>query len=179
MRLPTDAQWEFTCRVGSTTIYPWSDSPDEAREFANLADSTFARLSNHSDVFEFSDNFAHTSPVGRFKANALGMYDMIGNVWEWTADWIDLSYILKKAAMNWGGLGPLLIDPVGPTSGEYKVTRGGSWQSGPAHSRSASQRIAVPTMRNHALGFRISVAVDAPPANKGSPAEETSGKVGH
>ena len=136
--LPTDAQWEFTCRVSSTTLYPWGDRPDEAAEFANLADSTFAEFSPHRDVFEFSDTFAHTSPVGRFKANALGMYDMIGNVWEWTADWIDLSYILKKAAVNWGGLGSLLIDPVGPASGEYKVTRGGSWQSGPAHSRSAS-----------------------------------------
>ena len=187
VRLPTDAQWEFTCRVGSTTLYPWGDSPDEARGFANLADSTLkvqrdsqstnARLSNHRDAFEFSDSFVHTSPVGRFRANALGMVDMVGNVWEWTADW--LSYILGQTALNWGGPGPLLIDPVGPTNGEYKVTRGGSWQSGPAYSRSASQRIAVPTMRNHALGFRISVAVDAPTADKGLPADETSGEVGH
>ena len=161
VRLPTDAQWEFSCRAGGTTRYPWGDQPGDAAGFANLADRVYTEHFPHLDVFEFSDEFAYTSPVGQYKSNFFGLHDMSGNVWEWTADWIDLSYILKITEQYWGELDTLLIDPVGPARGEYKVTRGGSWHSDPADSRSASQRIAIPTMRNNILGFRISVGADA------------------
>jgi len=174
VRLPTDAQWEFGCRAGSTARYPWGDRPEEAAAFANLADRTLAESSSHGEVFAFSDGFVHTSPVGRFEPNAFGLHDMSGNVWEWTADWVDLSYILIKAGAHWEGLDRLLIDPVGPARGEYRVARGGSWHSSPVDSRSASQRIEVPTMRHNALGFRISVGADVSmvagtPAGPGNP----------
>ena len=168
VRLPTDAQWEFSCRAGGTTRYPWGDQPGDAAGFANLADRVYTEHFPHLDVFEFSDEFAYTSPVGQYKSNFFGLHDMSGNVWEWTADWIDLSYILKITEQYWGGLDNFLIDPVGPERGEYKVTRGGSWHSGPADSRSASQRIAIPTMRNNILGFRISVAVNSANEQKAS-----------
>src|SRR5580693_9325410 len=95
-RLPTEAQWEYACRAGTQTAYPWGDNPDDGAGWANCADLTlkdkfpdtfpgdYASTGVRKVVaFNWKDGFVFTSPVGSFKPNAWGLYDMIGNVWQW------------------------------------------------------------------------------------------------
>lgn len=124
-RLPTEAEWEYACRAGSTER-GWADLDDVAWWHRN------------------SDEQTH--PVGLKRANAWGLYDMIGNVWEYTADWKD-SY--PKAPVT---------DPTGPEHGYYKVSRGGSWfDVGPA-ANAAFRASPDPTSRGNSQGFRLARA---------------------
>ena len=113
-RLPTEAEWEYACRAGSTSTFPWGDSADEAWRFANLKSE--------------NDRFKFTSPVKSFTGNAWGLYDMIGNVHEWCSDWCSAEYYLRSPSRN----------PVGPDNGDARCYRGGSWEDAGAwspHSR--------------------------------------------
>lgn len=101
-QLPTEAQWEYAARAGSSTKYSWGD--EVGRNRANC-DGCGSQWDNKQ-----------TAPVGSFAANAFGLYDMHGNVWEWCQDWYDSDYYQNSPA----------TDPQGPPSGEYRVYRGGS-----------------------------------------------------
>jgi formylglycine-generating enzyme required for sulfatase activity len=108
VRLPTEAQWEYACRAGTNTIYAWGDNPDDGKGWANCADQTLKKKMDATPAFAFftwDDGFVYTSPVGTFKANAFGLHDMIGNVWQWCDD--SFGAYDKDAA----------IDPVGARSG--------------------------------------------------------------
>ena len=123
--LPTEAEWEYACRAGTTTAYSWG---------AAIATSNANYISS---------GYNQTRDVGQYAANPWGFYDMHGNVWEWTAD----RYGTYPP-------GPV-TDPSGATSGSDRVERGGSWSRGGADLRSAKRYNRTPSDRNNALGFRV------------------------
>jgi formylglycine-generating enzyme required for sulfatase activity len=145
--LPTEAQWEYACRAGSKTACPWGDDPDDGKGWCNAADKTAKDKIPFIYTFTWSDGYVFTAPCGSFKPNKLGIYDMIGNAWEWCADWYDKDYYAN--AKN--------TDPQGPPSGSNRVLRGGCWISYPRNCRSATRHWDSTGYRDCAVGFRVSV----------------------
>jgi formylglycine-generating enzyme required for sulfatase activity len=136
-RLPSEAEWEYAARAGTTTNYPWGDEPGRNR--ANTDSRPWASV---RAVFGFGTG---TANVGSFEPNAFGLYDMIGNVWEWTQDcWHD-SYECAPADGR-----PSETGDCG-----WRVVRGGSWNSGSVGARSASRSRYGPGHRVNDLGFRL------------------------
>lgn len=127
--LPTEAQWEYACRAGSTTQYCFGDDEDRLQEYA-----WYRANSEHKP-----------HPVGEKKPNAWGLYDMHGNVWEWCADWYDRGYYANSPA----------DDPTGPVGGSSRVYRGGSWGSIADYCRSASRGRTVPAYHDDLVGLRV------------------------
>jgi len=134
VRLPTEAEWEYACRAGSTTRYCFGDADEGLGEYA----------------WHSANSGTTTHPVGHKKSNAWGLYDMHGNVWEWCADWYG-DY--PKGAVT---------DPQGPASGAFRVLRGGSWDGSLDGCRSASRFDTAPGYRFYFYGFRVVVSVSAP-----------------
>ena len=121
-RFPTEAEWEFACRTGTSTAYSYGDS-----------------ITTNQANFASSD----TKAVGSYKANAFGLYDMHGNVWEWCEDW-------------YGGYsGDAVTDPKGSATGDSHVLRGGSFDAGAGHARSSSRGYILPISRYDGFGFRL------------------------
>ena len=134
-RLPTEAEWEYACRAGTTT--PFHVGATLASDQANYnARFTFGK----GQTGEARDR---TMPAGSFPANAWGLHDMHGNVWQWCNDW------------HGGYSGKDLADPQGPKSGKTRVTRGGSWGSHPIFCRAANRNFTDPETRNEHIGFRV------------------------
>ena len=131
-RLPTEAQWEYACRAGSTTDW----------YFGN----TEANLKNYA---WYSENASYmTHQVGKKTANAWGLYDMHGNVWEWCWDWYSWLYYEES--------GYVQSNPIGPTYGDYRVSRGGDWNYWAEYTRSAYRSYySNPYARDSNVGFRV------------------------
>ncbi|HRR09965.1 MAG TPA: SUMF1/EgtB/PvdO family nonheme iron enzyme [Rhodothermales bacterium] len=132
-RLLTEAEWEYAARAGSTTRYSWGNEIGVNK--ANC-DGCGSRWDNKE-----------TAPVGSFAANAWGLYDMHGNVWEWVQDWYQSDYYGKSPSS----------DPSNLTqnSNTFRVLRGGSWFFIPRDLRAANRGIAHPTYRGYDIGFRL------------------------
>lgn len=146
-RLPSEAEWEYAARAGKQTVRHWGDSRDEACRYGNVADLTYGAAENASAtrIFLCTDGFVYTSPVGKFDANAFGLYDMLGNVQEWTADCFNMKY--EKPPMDGR---PWLTGNC-----DSRVVRGGSWKDAPDAVRSASRWEKKAGSRNRYLGFRV------------------------
>ena len=138
-RLPTEAEWEYACRAGTTTRFFWGDDP------------TYNTLSQYA--WWSGDSGATTHPVGSLgagSANPFGLFDMAGNVWEWCGDW----YGPYTTATE--------TDPTGPATGSFHVVRGGSWFHGDTFCRSANRSYSGPDDRFSSIGFRVVLAQAGP-----------------
>jgi formylglycine-generating enzyme required for sulfatase activity len=131
-RLPTEAEWEFACRAGTTTRFSYGDDPGYV-ELANYA--WYAGSSTNS-----------TQAIGKKIPNSWGLFDMHGNVFEWCQDWYG-DYPTDP-----------IIDPTGPATGSAKVFRGGAWDQAGQFCRSAGRYSSDPATRSRDIGFRIVLA---------------------
>ncbi|MDR2729819.1 MAG: SUMF1/EgtB/PvdO family nonheme iron enzyme [Treponema sp.] len=134
-RLPTEAEWEYTCRAGTTT--PFSTGNNITTNQANY-DGNYPYNNNAKGEYR-----SKTTTVGSFAPNAWGLYDMHGNVWEWCWDWYE------------GYSSGSQTDPVGAVSGTDRVNRGGGWYDWAVEARSAYRDYYTPSYRNGDIGFRL------------------------
>jgi formylglycine-generating enzyme required for sulfatase activity len=124
-RLPTEAEWEYAARGGKDAMdYPWGDQADAKQARFNMGTGPGA--------------------VAKYQPNGFGLYDMAGNVSEWTADWFDGSYYQNSPA----------VDPKGPATGEYKVIRGGAWSDNGKRITVFFRNWVRPDQRTPNVGFR-------------------------
>lgn len=136
-RLPTEAEWEYACRAGSETICSFGNDSSDVQWCAN----TFQQAPEATN-----DRFQFAAPVGSFLPNALGLYDMHGNVSEWCSDWYGSDYYRRSEDS---------IDPAGPSAGSYRVQRGGSFAMDRADCRSSARFVAPPEETQFQTGFRV------------------------
>jgi formylglycine-generating enzyme required for sulfatase activity len=147
-RLPTEAEWEYACRAGTTTRHhSGSDAPQSLLRIANVFDVDAAANWPAMQPYALPerDGHAFTAPVGSFAANAFGLHDMLGNAWEWTADWHDENYYARSPAG----------DPSGPADGEVRVRRGGSWHTWALYARCSYRNWNSPQTRYTLVGMRL------------------------
>ncbi len=150
-RLPTEAEWEYACRAGTETRYYNGDDPEGLTRIGNVRDATwmskFSENSPEQAATNSSDGYTVASPAGKFQPNCFGVYDMLGNAWEWCEDCWEENYYTNSPER----------DPAGPTTGSrgLRVLRGGSWFDGGLQCRAAKRWPCRPNVHLAGVGFRV------------------------
>jgi formylglycine-generating enzyme len=146
-RLPTESEWEYAARAGSQAPRYWGEDWERICAYANVADATNAGALNVAlgAKAPCSDGFAYTAPVGAFQSNNFGLYDMLGNVWQWQEDCWNETYQGAPA------------DGSAWTTGDCgkRVERGGAWDINPRYVRNGSRIRDDSANRNSTFGFRV------------------------
>lgn len=142
-RLPTEAEWEAASRGGLTNArYPWGDEQPEMGGWrTNIWQGRFPRLNTAED------GWVTTAPVRSYSPNGYGLWQTVGNVWEWCADWFDVRYYVMSA----------LVDPTGPVTGTARLLRGGSYLCHDSYCnryRNAARSSNTPDSSMGNAGFR-------------------------
>jgi formylglycine-generating enzyme required for sulfatase activity len=147
-RLPTEAEWEYSCRGGAKSYQVFS--------FGNSLSSTQANFNGNFPYGGAAKGpyLGRTCKVGSYKPNGFGLFDMHGNIWQWCADWYDAKYYSNSPRQ----------DPRGPAEGSLRVVRGGCWRINGLSCRSAFRLWIVPGYRFDLLGVRLALV---PPSGPG------------
>ncbi|MFO0825068.1 MAG: SUMF1/EgtB/PvdO family nonheme iron enzyme [Gemmataceae bacterium] len=140
VELPTEAEWEWACRAGTTSEYHFGDVLN-------------VKLANYDGQYSWNGSpkgkyRKETTDVGSFPSNPWGLHDFHGNVWEWCSDWYG-EYAADEQT-----------DPLGQSNGQYRVLRGGSWLNYPRHCRAAYRDGLEPANRGNIIGFRVCFRLD-------------------
>jgi formylglycine-generating enzyme required for sulfatase activity len=145
-RLPTEAEWEYSCRAGSSREFTFGDDAEQLVGFDNVADASMKTKFPNASTVRSNDGSIFTSRVGSYRSNEFGLHDMHGNVAEWCSDWYG-DYSTSA-----------VVDPLGAATGSLRVFRGGSWNFRAACCRSAVRSGDSPGLRDDSLGFRLALS---------------------
>ncbi|MEZ6053308.1 MAG: SUMF1/EgtB/PvdO family nonheme iron enzyme [Planctomycetaceae bacterium] len=144
-RLPTEAEWEYACRAGTTTRFASGNGDEDMFIIGNFAYDKVETLLRPEDEDDWDDGFPLTAPTGQFQPNRFGLFDMHGNVWEWCQDTYAATF--SKAPVT---------DPTGPAGDNgFRVARGGSWAHPPQRARSSERAAFKVGDRSLLTGFRV------------------------
>ncbi len=147
-RLPTEAEWEYAAREGGKKV-----RFGNGKDIANPLEMNFDATKNYKQPYSIVGEYRKkTTPVNQFKPNALELYDMAGNVWDWCADWFAKDYYQQCQAQG------TVLNPQGPEEGVLRVLRGGSWDGDPRYCRAAYRGSNGPTVRYSDIGFRLALS---------------------
>ncbi len=152
-RLPSATEWEYSARAGTRGPWFWGFANADACDYANIGDENFRRNFTYAPVFNCNDGYLHTAPVASFKPNPWGLYDMIGNAWEWTDDCLHRD---KSAVPTHGR--PWLEEDGGEC--DRRTPKGGGWVSGTDWARAGAQAADFAVYHSQLLGFRVALELD-------------------